>query len=148
MKQRLIPFIFVNVIQYPRTLNDNIYHSSKWEPPPFFHLDTNNWPRSGPLCWQNSCSGCNSGTDLVAGLEYIFFNFVPTPNKSLGFSRFRRSYVNCSAVVLTNHCLGYAAFLLDVRCLKWTRFFFFGEVCPQWFCVTYFCWAHMLLECC
>ena len=40
--------IFVNTIQYPRTLNNNIYHLNKQEPPPFFHSIT--WPRSGPLC--------------------------------------------------------------------------------------------------
>ena len=63
--------IFVNTIQYPRTLKSNIYHLNKREPPPFFHSDTNAWPRSGPLCWQNIYSGCNSGNDVV--LEYIFF---------------------------------------------------------------------------
>ena len=40
----LIAFIFVNMIQHPRTLNNNIYHSNKREPPPFFHSDTNTWP--------------------------------------------------------------------------------------------------------
>ena len=55
-------------------------------------------------CWQNPCSDCNSGTDLVVILEYIFFNFVSTRNKSLRFTRFRRSYVNCTTVVVTNHC--------------------------------------------
>ena len=29
---------FVNTIQYPRNLNNNIYHSNKQEPPQFFHL--------------------------------------------------------------------------------------------------------------
>ena len=66
-------FIFVNTIQCPRTLKNNIYHSNKQEPPPFYHSDTNAWPRSGPFCWQNPCFGCNSGIDLVVGLEYIFF---------------------------------------------------------------------------
>ena len=63
-------------------------------------------------------------------LNIFSFNFVPTPNKSLRFMRFRRSYVNRLAVVLTNHCQSYTAFLLDVRCLKWPRSFF-GAVCPQ-----------------
>ena len=31
------------------------------------------WPRSGPFCWQNPCSGCNSGIDLVVVLQYTFF---------------------------------------------------------------------------
>ena len=39
-RQRLITFIFVNTIQYSRTLTINIYHSNKWGPPLFLHLDT------------------------------------------------------------------------------------------------------------
>ena len=74
-------------------------------------------------------------------LNIFFFNFVSTPNKSLRFTRFRRSYVNRTTVVLTNHCESYTAFLLDVRCSKWPcSFFLFSfffsflwAVCPQWF---------------
>ena len=46
-------------------------------------------------------------------LNILSFNFVPTPRKSLRFTRFRRSYLNRPAVltnfgsVLTNHCQGY-----------------------------------------
>ena len=109
-RQRLIAFIFINTMQYPRTLRNN-NHSNKRETPPFFHSETNIWPCSGPICWQIPCSGCNRGTDWVAILEYIFFQ-----NKSLRLTRFRRSYV-----VLTNHCQNYAAFLLHVYCLKWSR---------------------------
>ena len=36
-RQRLIAFIFVNTVQYTRTLKRNIYHSNKRVPPPFFH---------------------------------------------------------------------------------------------------------------
>ena len=60
-------------MQYPCTLKNNIYHSNRREQPPFFHSDTNTWPCSGPFCWQNPCSGCNSGTDWFAALEYILF---------------------------------------------------------------------------
>ena len=42
-------------------------------------------------------------------------NFFLTSNKSLRLTRFRRSYVNRPAVVLTNHT-SCAAFLLDARC--------------------------------
>ena len=70
---QLVALIFINSIQYPHTLKNNIYLSNKREPPPFFCLYTNTWPRSGPFCWQNPCSGYNSGTDLVVTLEYIFF---------------------------------------------------------------------------
>ena len=31
------------------------------------------WPHSDPFSWRNPCSGCNSGIDLVAALEYTFF---------------------------------------------------------------------------
>ena len=51
-------------------------------------------------------------------LNILSFNFVATTRKSLRFARFIRSYVNCPAVVLTNHCQSYTAFLLDVRCSK------------------------------
>ena len=51
-------------------------------------------------------------------LNILSFNFVATPRKSLRFTRFIRSYVNRPAVVLTNHCQSYTAFLLDVRCSK------------------------------
>ena len=39
-RERLIAFIFGNMIQYPCTLKNNIYHLNKWRPPPFFHSDT------------------------------------------------------------------------------------------------------------
>ena len=51
-------------------------------------------------------------------LNILSFNFVATPRKSLRFTRFIRSYVNDPAVVLTNHCQSYTAFLLDVRFSK------------------------------
>ena len=57
-------------------------------------------------------------------LNRFFLKFVPTPNKSLRFTRFRRSYVNCTAVVLIKQCQSYTAFLLDVGCSKWPRSFF------------------------
>ena len=45
------------------------------------------WPQSGPFCRQNPYSGCNSVIDLLVVLEYFFFSFVPTLNKSLRFTR-------------------------------------------------------------
>ena len=66
-------FIFVNTMEYPQTLNNNIYHLNIREPMPFFHLNTNTWPRFGPFCRQSTCSGCNSGTYLTVVLEYIVF---------------------------------------------------------------------------
>ena len=64
-------------------------------------------------------------------LNMFFFNFVPTMNKSLRFTRFRRSYKNRSAVVLTNYCQSYTAFLLNVRCSKWPRSFFCSCLSPM-----------------
>ena len=55
----------------------------------------------------------------------LFFNFIPTPNKSLRFKRFRRSYLNRTVAVLTNHSQSYTAFLLDARCSKWPCSLFF-----------------------
>ena len=43
-------------------------------------------------------------------LNIYFFNFVPTPNKSFRFTRFRISYVNHTAIILTNHWLSYTVF--------------------------------------
>ena len=54
-------------------------------------------------------------------LNILSFNFVETPRNSLRFTRFIRGYVNRPAVVLTNHCQSYTAFLLYVRCSKLPR---------------------------
>ena len=64
--------------------------------------------------------------ELICYCSWIntFFNFVLIPNKSLRFARFRRSYVNRTAFIPTNHCQGYTAFLSDVRCSKWPYSFF------------------------
>ena len=119
-RQRLITFIFVNTIQYPRTLKNNIYHSNKGGQPPFFHLDTN------PVIGHALVHSVDKTHVLVVTVDLIWllflnisiFNFVATPIKSLRFARFIRSYVNRPAVVLTHHCQSYTAFLLDVRCSK------------------------------
>ena len=68
---------------------------------------------------------------MVVILELHSFNFAPTPRKSIRFTRFRRSYVNRSAVVLTNHCQNYTAFLFDVRCSNWPRSFFLQLFVPN-----------------
>ena len=73
-------------------------------------------------------------------LNILSFNFVATPRKSLRFTRFIRSYVNRPAVVLTNYCQSYTAFLLDVRFSKVSCasffFFFFAAACCQCICVV------------
>ena len=115
---------------YPCTLKNNIYHSNKRELAPFFHSDTN------LALDQVLAHSVDKIHALVVTVELIWllflniisFNFVPTPNKSLRFTRFKRSYVNRPAVVLTNHCQSYTAFLLEKRCSKWPRSFF----CSCW----------------
>ena len=119
------------LIQYPRTLNNTIYQLNKQKPPPFFHSDTNTWPRSCPFCRQNPCSRCKSENYLVVVLNIFFLNYVPTRNKSLAFARFRRSYANHTAVVLTNHCQSCTVFFLDARCSKWLCFFFLSCLSPR-----------------
>ena len=86
-------------------------------PPPFFHSETN------PALGHVLAYSVDKTHVLVVTVELIWllflnmlsFNFAPTPNKSLRFTRFRRSYVNRPAVVLTNRCQNYTAFLLDLR---------------------------------
>ena len=130
-RQRLIAFLFVNTIQYPRTLNNNIYYSNKREPLLFFHSHTNTWPRSGPFYWQTHVLVVTVELVWLLFLNIYFFNFVPTLKKSLRFTRFKRSYVNRNAVVLTNHCQSYTAFLFDVLCLKCSRSFFLQLFVPS-----------------
>ena len=140
-------------MQYPRALKNNNYHSNKRVPWPFFSFRYQScvWPRSDPFFWQNPCSGCNSGIDLVVALEYTFFQLCSNVEQiSVRLARFRRSYIKRPAVVLTSHT-SYTVFLLDVRCaVQSGHVSFFAAVCLWWycFCVTYFCWTYLLLECC
>ena len=92
-------------------MKNNVYYSSKRKPPLFFHLDTS------PVLGHVLVHSVDKAHVPVVPLKLIWlflsilsFNFVPTPNKSLRFTRFRRSCVNRPAVVLTNHCQSYTAF--------------------------------------
>ena len=87
-RQRLIAFIFVNTIQYPYTLKNNIYHSSKCGLPLFFHSNTN------PIL----------GHVLVVTVEMIWLLFL----NILSFNFVHR----LPDVVLTNHCQSYTTFYL------------------------------------
>ena len=71
-------------------------------------------------------------------LNILSFNFVPKPNTSFRLTRFKRSYVNRPAIVLTNHCQSYTSFLLDVRCSKWSSFFLFFFFFFFFFCSCLF----------
>ena len=132
-RQRLIVFVFVNTIQYPYNLKNNIYHWSKRGLPPFFHSNTN--PVLGHILG-HSIDGTHVLVVIVESIWSLFlnmlsFNFVTTPNKSLRFTNFRRTYVNRPVVVLTNHCQSYPTFLLDVRCSKRSRYFFCSCLSPM-----------------
>ena len=123
-RQRLIAFILVNRIQYPRTLNNNIHHSNRWEPPLFFHSNINIW-----TCILVATVGLISSSFL----NILFFNFS---DKSLRFTRSRGSYVNRTAFFLTNHCdscnfFCQSYFGLDVHCSKWSLFFFLQLFVPN-----------------
>ena len=138
-------------MQYPITLKNNIYQSNKLEPLLFSHSDTN------PVLDYVLVHSVDKTQVLVVtvGLIWLlfvnilFFHFVLTPNKPLRFTRFRKSSVNSSAVVLTIHCQSYTTFLLDVHCLKWWHSFLISCLYPVIMHLrNLFCWAHLFLECC
>ena len=108
------------MIQYPRTLKNNIYH--------FKEMGTTTISSSGyqPCNWPRLVHSVDKTHVLVVTVNLIWlllldilsFNSPTTPRKILRFTRFIRSCINCPAVVLTNHWQSYTAFLLDVRCSK------------------------------
>ena len=88
-RDRLMAFIFGNMIQYPCTVKNNIYHLNKWRPPPFFHSDTI------AALGHNLVHSADKTHVLVVTVELIYllflniylnFCFVPTLNKSLRFT--------------------------------------------------------------
>ena len=113
--------IFVNMIRYPHTLKNNIYHSSKLGPLPLFHLDTS------IVLGHILIHSVDKTHLLVVIVELIWllfsnilsFNLVLRPNKSLWFTWFRRSYVNCPAVILIK---------VDVRCFSWFAGWWFAKL--------------------
>ena len=84
-RQRHVAFILANTIHYARTLQNNIYHSNKRVPPPFFHSDTN------PVFGHVLIHSFDKTGVLVVTVELIWslllniisFNFLPTSNKFL-----------------------------------------------------------------
>ena len=119
-RQSLIVFIFANMRQYPHTLKNIIYYSDKWEPPTFFHLDTN------PVLDHILVHSVNKTHALLVTVELVWllllntvsFNLAPMPSKSFRFTRFRTSYINRTAVIQSH-----TAFLLDVQSSRWPRSF-------------------------
>ena len=89
------------MIQYSRTLKNNIYLSNKLGPPPFFHSDTN------PVLDQELAHSIDKTHVLVVTVKltwllfsFVMLSFVPTSNKSLRFTGFRKSYVYRPAAIL------------------------------------------------
>ena len=86
---------------------NNIYHSNKRRPPPFFYSYTN------PALSHVLVHSVDKTHVMVVTMELIWllflnilsFNYAPTPNISLRFTRFRKSYVNLPAVVLIKFTL-------------------------------------------
>ena len=134
-RQRLITFIFIfNTIQYPRNLRNNIYHS-KSETHQHFFIEI-------PILGHILIHSVDKTNILVVTVELIwlmffnifFFNFVPTPKKSLRFTRFKVTLLFCLVCVVYS---GHVPFL---------QLFVFNY--GSYICITNFCWtniARMLL---
>ena len=119
------PSSFFDMIHSP-ILQNNTDHSSKLDPLPFFHSDTNH------VLDHVLVSSVDKSHVLFITVELIWFLFLnilsSLPNKSLRFKRFRRSYANYSGILATNH---YQSCTASFCCLKWPRSFS-AAVCPQW----------------
>ena len=132
-RRKIIAFIFVNMIQDPRILKNNIDHVNKRGPLSFFHPDTN-------LVLENVLVHLVGNTHVVVvAVELIWllclnalsFNFVQTLNKSLRFRKFRRSNVHRSDIIQMNHYESCTTFLLHVLCSKWPHSFFLRLFVPN-----------------
>ena len=138
LEAEAIDFIFVNMIQHPCILKNNILHRniehlSKREPPPFFHSDTN-------LVLGNALvHPFEKNPVLVVTVELVwllflnrfFFNFIQTPNKSLRFRKFRRNNVHRPVVIETNHCQSCTAFFAWCALSKVSAFLFLRLFVPN-----------------
>ena len=129
-------------------------HPNKWEPPPYFDSDTYTWPHSGPFCWQNP----RSVNPLTVELTWLLFlnkkffqlcsntkqiSYVHKIPKKLCKSHCYRSNEPLSKL---HHFFVWCA-LFQVATFVffsfWNCFFFLWCIC-----LTHFCWANLLLECC
>ena len=133
-RQRVIALILVNTIQYPRTLKNNIYYSSKRIPPPFFHSDTN------PVFCHVLIHSLDKTHVLVVTVKLIWslllnilsFNFVRIFYFNSGrLARFRRSYVKRRAVVPTSNLSPRRFCLIYAAQFKVATFLIFAAVCPR-----------------
>ena len=128
-RQSLIIFVFVNTIQYPHTLKNNMYHSNDRGRPPFFNWDTNH-VLGHVLVYSVGKTHVLVVTGELIWLLFLnirSFNFVPTLNKCFRFTRFRRSYVNLPAIVLIKVTLHFYLICAVQSC----HVPFFVAVCRQ-----------------
>ena len=84
-RQTLSAFIFVNTVQYPRTLGNNIHHSNKQEPQSFFHMDTN------PVTAHTLVHSVNKTHVLVVTVELIWLLFFQLCSSSRKISQVHKS---------------------------------------------------------
>ena len=117
------------LMQYSIHPEENIYHSNKLGPPPFFDLDTS------PILGQVLVHSVEKSHVLVVTVELIWllfvnifsFNFAPEPSKSFTLTRFNRDYVNHPAIVLIKVSL-----IFCLICTVQSGLFpFLTAVCPH-----------------
>ena len=87
-----------------------------------FNVDVRNVVST--LIWRCATSRCH--INLKTTLNQCWFRISHE-----NCAKFTRSYENYIAVVLTNHCQNYTAFLLNVRCSKWPSSFFCSCLSPM-----------------
>ena len=92
------------MIQYPHTLK-NIYISNNRGAPIFFHSYTNTVLGTWSILLTKPVLVVTVELIWLLFLNIISFNYVPTPNKSLRFTRFIKSYAYCPAIVLIKSTL-------------------------------------------
>ena len=84
-RQTLSAFIFVNTVQYPRTLRNNIHHSNKQGPQSFFHTDTN------PVTAHTLVHSVDKTHVLVVTVELIWLLFFQLCSSSRKISQVHKS---------------------------------------------------------
>ena len=118
-----------------------------WRRPPFLHSDTNLVLGHVLVYFADKTHVLVVTVDLIwlFFLNIHSFNFVPTPNKSLKFTRLRRSYVNRPAVVLIKVTLLFGLMCIVQRATLIFCCFFCNYSSFAW---SIFFWVHLLFECC
>ena len=122
-------------MQNPETLKNNIYHSNKRGPPPFFHLDISPVLGHALIHSVDKTHVLTVTAELIwfLFLNIISFNFVTTPNKSL--FGWQDSEEAMFTTLLSFEPTKQVTLLFCLMCaalFKLAPFLFFSAVCPQW----------------